>query len=133
MLTDIYAAGEPPIEGITGERLAEAISSAGHKNVIYSSTLQGGIEYILREARAGDAVLDHRRRQRGRVLEQLAVLLGSRVSTFTCGLTTTRVVAAERARRRGAPGRVAEARKLRSASAARRTSFCSAATNRSRT
>ena len=57
VITDIYAAGEAPIEGITGERLAEAISSAGHKNVVYSSTMQGGIEYMLREARAGDAVL----------------------------------------------------------------------------
>src|SRR5689334_10112756 len=37
VLTDIYAAGEPPTEGVTGELLAEAISSAGHKSVVYSS------------------------------------------------------------------------------------------------
>jgi UDP-N-acetylmuramate--alanine ligase len=82
VLTDIYAAGEPPAEGVTGELLAQAISSAGHKSVIYSSTLQGGIEYILREARAGDAVLTIGAGSVGRVTEELAVLLGSRVSIF---------------------------------------------------
>jgi UDP-N-acetylmuramate--alanine ligase len=82
VLTDIYAAGEPPSEGVTGELLAEAISAAGHKSVVYSSTLQGGIEYILREARAGDAVLTIGAGSVGRVTEELAVLLGSRVSIF---------------------------------------------------
>ena len=81
VVTDIYAAGEIPAEGITGERLAEAISSAGHKAVVYSSTLQGGIEYILREARAGDAVLTIGAGSVGRVTEELALLLGSKVST----------------------------------------------------
>ncbi len=37
VVTDIYAAGEAPIAGVTGERLAEAIRSAGHKNVTHSS------------------------------------------------------------------------------------------------
>ena len=32
-----------PIEGITGERLAEAISAAGHKNVVFTSTMQAGV------------------------------------------------------------------------------------------
>ncbi len=91
VITDIYAAGEPPIEGITGERLAEAISSAGHKNVVYSSTLQGGIEYMLREARPGDAVLTIGAGSVGRVTDELALLLDSRVSTIaTCGLATKR-------------------------------------------
>ena len=81
VITDIYAAGETPIEGITGERLAEAVSSAGLKNVVYSSTLQGGIEYMLREARPGDAVLTIGAGSVGRVIDELALLLGSRVST----------------------------------------------------
>ena len=83
VLTEIYAAGEPPIEGVTGERLAEAISTAGHKNVVFSSTMQGGMEYMLREARAGDAVLTIGAGSVGRVLDQLALLLGSRVTTPT--------------------------------------------------
>ena len=40
VLMDIYAAGEPPIPGITGQALAEAIRAAGHKNVVYRSSMQ---------------------------------------------------------------------------------------------
>jgi len=80
VMTDIYAAGEQPIEGITGEKLAEAISSAGHKNVVYSSTLQGGIEFMLRESRPGDAVLTIGAGSVGRVTDELALLLDSRIS-----------------------------------------------------
>ncbi|HXZ12598.1 MAG TPA: UDP-N-acetylmuramate--L-alanine ligase [Candidatus Sulfotelmatobacter sp.] len=81
VVTEIYAAGEPPIEGITGERLAEGISAAGHKNIVYTTTLQAGMEYLLREARPGDAVLTIGAGSVGRVLEQLAMLLGSKVTT----------------------------------------------------
>lgn len=77
VLTEIYAAGEQPIEGITGERLAEAISTAGHKNVVYTSTMQAGVEYMLREARPGDAVLAIGAGSIGRVLDQLSMLLGT--------------------------------------------------------
>ena len=81
VITDIYAAGEVPIEGVTSERLAEAVSSAGHKNVVYSRTLQGGIEFMMQEARTGDAVLAIGAGSVGRTLEQLAVLLESRITT----------------------------------------------------
>ena len=81
VITDIYAAGEQPIEGITSEHLAAAISLAGHKNVVHSSTLQGGIEFMLREARSGDAVMTVGAGSVGRVTEQLALLLDSRIST----------------------------------------------------
>ncbi len=81
VITDIYAAGEQPIEGVTAERLADAITAAGHKRVVYTSTLQGGIEYMLREARPGDAVLTIGAGSVGRVTEELALLLGSKVST----------------------------------------------------
>ena len=82
VLTEIYAAGESPINGVTGERLAEAISSAGHKNVIFSSTMQGGLEYMLREARRGDAILAIGAGSINRVLDQLALLLGTKVSSI---------------------------------------------------
>ena len=72
--------GEAPIEGVTGERLAEAIRSAGHKNVVYSSTMQGGLEFMLREARSGDAVMTIGAGSVGRVIDQLAMLLESRTS-----------------------------------------------------
>ena len=81
VMTDIYAAGEEPIPGITGEKLAEAIRGAGHKNVIFTSTMQAAIEYLLREARPHDAVLTIGAGSVGRALDQLAMLLGSKVST----------------------------------------------------
>src|SRR5208282_86656 len=57
LVTEIYAAGEQPLEGIAGEPLAVAISSAGHKNVIFTSTMQPAIEFLLSEAHPGDAIL----------------------------------------------------------------------------
>src|ERR1700685_363002 len=80
VMTDIYAAGEEPIPGVTGEKLAEAISSAGHKNVVFKSTMQAGMDYILHEAKAGDAVLAIGAGSMGRVLDQLAMLLESKIS-----------------------------------------------------
>jgi UDP-N-acetylmuramate--alanine ligase len=77
VMTEIYAAGEQPIEGIIGERLAEAISAAGHKNVVFTSTMQAGVEFMLREARPGDAVMAIGAGSVGRVLDQLAMLLGT--------------------------------------------------------
>ncbi|HEV3253584.1 MAG TPA: UDP-N-acetylmuramate--L-alanine ligase [Candidatus Acidoferrales bacterium] len=81
VLTEIYAAGEAPIEGISGERLADAIRAAGHKNVMFSSTVQAGIEHILREARPGDAVLAIGAGSVGRALDQLAMLLGTQITS----------------------------------------------------
>ena len=80
VVTDIYAAGEPHLDGVSGERLADAIRAAGHKNVVHSNTLQAGLERMLKEAHSGDAVLTIGAGSVGRVLDQLAMLLGSRVS-----------------------------------------------------
>ena len=81
VMTDVYAAGEEPIPDITGEKLAEAIRAAGHKNVVFTSTMQAAIEYLLREARPHDAVLTIGAGSVGRALDQLAMLFGSKVST----------------------------------------------------
>ena len=80
VISEVYAAGEQPIDGVTGEKLAEAISSAGHKNVVFKSTMQAGMDYILREAKSGDAVLAIGAGSIGRVLDQLAMLLESKIS-----------------------------------------------------
>ncbi len=82
VLTDIYAAGEAPIEGVSSARLADALLSAGHKNVVYSSTMQAGLEYMLREARSGDAILTIGAGSVNRVLDQLALLLESRMPSL---------------------------------------------------
>ena len=80
VLTDIYAASETPIPGITGEALAEAIRAAGHKSVVFCSSMQEGIEYLLHASRPGDAVLTIGAGNVGRAIGQLAVLLGAKVS-----------------------------------------------------
>ena len=80
VMTDIYAASESPISGVTGEALADAIRAAGHKNVIFRSSMQEGIEYLLHEARPGDAVMTIGAGNVGRALGQLAILLGAKVS-----------------------------------------------------
>jgi UDP-N-acetylmuramate--alanine ligase len=80
VLMDIYAASEPPIPGITGQALADAIRAAGHKNVVFHSSMQQGIEELLRAARPGDAILTIGAGNVSRAPSELTVLLGSRVS-----------------------------------------------------
>jgi UDP-N-acetylmuramate--alanine ligase len=81
VITDIYAASEQPIPGITAEALAAAIRNAGHKNVVYRASMQDGIEYLLKEARSGDAILTIGAGNVGRAVGELAILLGAKVST----------------------------------------------------
>lgn len=81
VMTDIYAASEASIAGISGETLAQAISAAGHKNVIFRSSMQEGIEYLLREARPGDAILTIGAGNVSRALGEIAILLGAKVSS----------------------------------------------------
>ena len=77
VLTDIYAASEQPIPGVTSEALAQAIREAGHKNVFYFQSMQEGIEYLLREARPGDAILTIGAGNVSRASNELMVLLGT--------------------------------------------------------
>jgi len=80
VVMDIYAAGEPPIPGVNGQTLADAIAAAGHKNVVFHSSMQKGIEELLRAARPGDAILTIGAGNVSRAAGELAVLLGARVS-----------------------------------------------------
>ena len=77
VLTDIYPANENSISGITAAALAEAIRAAGHKNVVYCSTLQESIEFLLKEARSGDAVLTIGAGNVSRAVGELAILLAA--------------------------------------------------------
>lgn len=77
VVSEIYAAGESPIDGVTGQKLAEAISAAGHKNVVFSNTVQRGVEILLREAQPGDAILAIGAGTVNRSLDELALLLGT--------------------------------------------------------
>lgn len=77
VLVDIYSANEPAIPGITSEALASAILQAGHKNVFYFGSMQQAIEYLLREARPGDAMMTIGAGNVSRASNELMVLLGT--------------------------------------------------------
>jgi UDP-N-acetylmuramate--alanine ligase len=57
LLTDVYAAGEEPIAGVTAEALARAIGERGHRHAAYAGDLRAATERLAAEARAGDVVL----------------------------------------------------------------------------
>jgi UDP-N-acetylmuramate--alanine ligase len=76
-LMDIYAANEQPIPEITSEALARSIREAGHKNVNYFRSMQDAIEFLLREARPGDAILTIGAGNVSRASNELMVLLGA--------------------------------------------------------
>ena len=76
-LMDIYSASEAPIPGITSEALANSIREAGHKNVSYFRSMQDAIEFLLREARPGDAILTIGAGNVSRASSELMVLLGT--------------------------------------------------------
>jgi UDP-N-acetylmuramate--alanine ligase len=77
VLTDIYAASEAPIPGITSEALGNAIREAGHKNVHYFRSMQEGIGFLLKQARPGDAILTIGAGSVSRASSELMVLLGT--------------------------------------------------------
>lgn len=56
-ILDVYAASEPPIEGVTGEALAARIRAAGHADCRYAGSLEAAVASCVAEARAGDLVL----------------------------------------------------------------------------
>jgi UDP-N-acetylmuramate--alanine ligase len=57
LLTDVYAAGESPIEGAGGRELAEAIAAHGHHAVRYVAERQELVRALAEEARPGDVVI----------------------------------------------------------------------------
>jgi UDP-N-acetylmuramate--alanine ligase len=77
VLLDIYAASETPVPGITSEALANSIREAGHKNVQYFRSMQAGIEFLLHEARPGDAIMTIGAGNVSRASNELMVLLGT--------------------------------------------------------
>jgi UDP-N-acetylmuramate--alanine ligase len=57
LLTDVYAASEEPIAGVTSEALARAIAGRGHRQVAYAGDLRAATERLVAEVRDGDVVL----------------------------------------------------------------------------
>ena len=77
VLTDIYAASEAPIPGITSEALATSHSRRRPQECALLPLDAGGIEFLLREARPGDAILTIGAGNVSRASNELMVLLGT--------------------------------------------------------
>jgi UDP-N-acetylmuramate--alanine ligase len=56
-ILDIYAASEPPIEGITGESLAGHIQDAGEHEARYAASFAEAAEAVVAGAQEGDMIL----------------------------------------------------------------------------
>jgi len=56
-VTDIYPAGEKPIEGVTAPRLVQAIRDHGHYNVAHAPDKAALAEQLAEQVRPGDVVL----------------------------------------------------------------------------
>ena len=56
-LTDIYAASEPPIEGITAQVLTENIKQYGHRHVQYIGDVESAADKVLPFLQEGDLVI----------------------------------------------------------------------------
>lgn len=57
VVTAIYPAGEEPIEGVSGERLADGISRFGHRHVHYCAEMHEAVDLLAAICREGDLVL----------------------------------------------------------------------------
>jgi UDP-N-acetylmuramate--alanine ligase len=56
-ILDIYAASEPPIEGITGEALAQRIHGAGKHEAHYAASFADAVKAVASVAKEGDMIL----------------------------------------------------------------------------
>jgi len=56
-LLDIYAASEDPIEGVSSQKLFEALKESGHEDVTYINGSQSVVSKVLEAVRPGDTVL----------------------------------------------------------------------------
>jgi UDP-N-acetylmuramate--alanine ligase len=57
LVTDVYAAGEAPIEGADSAHLVEAIRAHGHRDVTHVARREDLVPKLLERCRAGDVVI----------------------------------------------------------------------------
>jgi len=57
VVLEIYAASEPPIEGVTGAALAERMTQFGHRGVTFAASNEEGVREVTRDAAPGDMIL----------------------------------------------------------------------------
>jgi UDP-N-acetylmuramate--alanine ligase len=57
LMTDIYAASEEPIEGVSSDRLAAAIRARGHKDVTHLPDKDDVLKALIERVQPGDVVI----------------------------------------------------------------------------
>mgnify|MGYP005845714929 CR=1 FL=1 len=57
IVSDIYSAGEKPIEGVSAKIIVSAIEKHNGREVIYLSTMREIVDYLLQRVQPGDMVL----------------------------------------------------------------------------
>ncbi|MGI5838426.1 MAG: UDP-N-acetylmuramate--L-alanine ligase [bacterium] len=57
VLTDIYSAGEAPIEGVDAGNIVDAVRAAGQNNLVFLPRLETIVPYLVETVRPGDLVL----------------------------------------------------------------------------
>ncbi|HSD27274.1 MAG TPA: UDP-N-acetylmuramate--L-alanine ligase [Vicinamibacteria bacterium] len=57
LLTDVYAASEEPIPGVTAEALARAVAEHGHRRVSWAGDLKSATDQLAARVLEGDVVL----------------------------------------------------------------------------
>ncbi len=57
VVTDVYPAGEKPIEGVTGRLVVDSIADHGHRSVAYSPSPKEAVTHVLPRLRPGDLVI----------------------------------------------------------------------------
>ncbi|MGD9142104.1 MAG: UDP-N-acetylmuramate--L-alanine ligase [bacterium] len=57
IVTSIYAAGEAPIEGVSGDLVAQAAVDSGHRDVKYIAEMDEVIDHLARTVSDGDVVV----------------------------------------------------------------------------
>jgi UDP-N-acetylmuramate--alanine ligase len=78
VLSDIYAAGEEPIAGVTVERLAESIRQGSGRRVHVARTLDDVLSQVLSVVRRGDAVITLGAGSIGQIPKRLTKALADR-------------------------------------------------------
>jgi UDP-N-acetylmuramate--alanine ligase len=73
---DVYAAGEAPIAGVTGETVVRSAHDQGAAHVAYAPSAAEALEAAVREARAGDVLLTLGAGDVSRLGDQLLAALG---------------------------------------------------------
>jgi UDP-N-acetylmuramate--alanine ligase len=57
VVTGIYSANEPPMEGVSGARIVERVSECGHPSVQYVPAMSRIVPHLVSVARPGDVIL----------------------------------------------------------------------------